>query len=152
VHLAYIALALALIMAAALYIRSRATQRGRNRDPIEYYRGFAGYQFQLPLRLTGKIAKEEAEALAATGHPYYVGYYGPNGRLLKAVKMLGGTMNFEHAYLYSTKGRLMSAAIARADGTMKVLGGGGAKDASVLEHCVRSHERAFAGSVKPENG
>ena len=32
-------------------------------------------------------------------------------------------MDFEHAYLYSTKGRLMSAAIARADGTVNVLGG-----------------------------
>jgi hypothetical protein len=36
--------------------------------------------------------------------------------------MLGGKMNFEHAYLYSPAGRLMSAAIARADGTVNVLG------------------------------
>ena len=117
-HLAYIVLALALIAALALYLRE--AMRGQKHEPVEYYRGFAGCH--LPLRLVEKIAKEEAEALTAAGHSYYVGHYGPNGRLLKAVNMLGGEMDFEHAYIYSPKGRLMSVVIARADGTVSVLG------------------------------
>ena len=121
-HLAYPVLALALILVAALYFRSRTARRGRNREPVEYYRSFAGYKHQLPLRLTQKIAKEEAEALAAAGYSYYVGHYGPDGRLLKAAKMLRGQMDFEHTYLYSPQGRLMSAAIATADGTVSMLG------------------------------
>lgn len=119
-HLAYIVLALALISVLALYLRSRETRRGQKHEPVEFYRGFAGCH--LPLRLIEKIAKEEAEALTAAGHSYYVGHYGPNGRLLKAVKMLRGEMEFEHAYIYSAKGRLMSVVIARADGTVSVLG------------------------------
>ena len=119
-HLANIVLALALIPVLALYLRCRKTRRGRKHEPVEYYRRFAGYH--LPLRLIEKIAKVEAEALAADGHSYYVGHYGPNGRLLKSVKMLRGKMDFEHAYIYSPKGRLMSVAIARADGTVSVLG------------------------------
>ena len=148
-HLATIVLALALIPVLALYLRSRKKRRGRKHEPVEYYRRFAGYQ--LPLRLIEKIAKEEAEALTAAGQSYYVGHYGPDGRLLKAVKMLRGEMDFEHAYIYSPKGRLMSVVIARADGTVNVLGGGATKDGSgihwpvprqsVPEHCVRPRER-----------
>jgi hypothetical protein len=149
VHLAAIVLALALIPALALYLRFRKMRRERKHDPVEYYRRFAGYQ--LPLRLVEKIAKEEAESLASAGQSYYVGHYGPNGRLLKAVKMLRGEMDFEHAYVYSPKGRLMSVVIARADGTVNVLGGGVTKDGSgvhwpvprqsVPERCARPRER-----------
>jgi hypothetical protein len=149
VHLATIVLALALIPVLALYLRFRQKRRERKHDPVEYYRRFAGYQ--LPLRLIEKIAKEEVEALTSAGQSYLVGHYGPNGRLLKAVKMLRGEMDFQHAYIYSPKGRLMSVVIARADGTVNVLGGGAAKDGSGLqwpapgqsvpEHCVRPRER-----------
>jgi len=72
VHLATIALALAFIPALALYLRFRQKRRERKHDPVEYYRRFAGYQ--LPLRLIEKIAKDEAEALAAAGQSYYVGH------------------------------------------------------------------------------
>jgi hypothetical protein len=149
VHPAYIVPALALITVLALYLRSRKTRRGRKHEPVEYYRRFAGYQ--LPLRLIEKIAKEEAESLTSAGQSYYVGHYGPNGRLLKAVKMLRGEMDFEHAYVYSPKGRLMSVVIARADGAVNVLGGGATKGGSgihwpvqrqsVPERCVRPRER-----------
>lgn len=122
VHPAYIVLILAPILTLALYLPLRKVLRARPRDPVEYYRGFTGYRFQLPLRLSERITQEEAEALAAAGHSYYVAHYGPDGRLLKAVKMLNGKLNFEHAYLYSSSGRLMSAAIARADGTVNLFG------------------------------
>jgi len=149
VHFATIVLALALIPALALYLRSRKMGRGRKHEPVEYYRRFAGYH--LPLRLIEKITKEEAEALTSAGQSFYVGHYGPNGRLLKAVKMLRGEMDFEHAYIYSPKGRLMSVVIARADGTVNVLGGSATNDDGgmhwpvqrqpVPERCVRPRER-----------
>ncbi len=123
VHPAYIVLMLVPISMLAVYLPVRKARRARPRDPIEYYRSFTGYQFQLPLHLSEKITKEEAEALAAAGHSYYVGHYSPGGSLIKAVKMLNGKMNFEHAYLYSSSGRLMSAAITRTDGTVNLLGG-----------------------------
>ena len=65
--------------------------------------------------------------------------------------MLRGEMDFEHAYIYSPKGRLMSVVIARADGTVNVLGGSATNDGggmhwplqrqSVPERCVRPRER-----------
>ena len=61
--------------------------------------------------------------------------------------MLNGEMDFEHAYIYSPSGRLMSAAIARADGTVNLFGGSATNDGggmhrplqrqSVPERCVR---------------
>ena len=118
----YIAPALAFAVIAALCLRFREVLSGRHHDPIEYYSGFDGYRFALPLRLVKKITSEEAQAQSAAGHSYYIGYFSPDGRLIRAVKMLRGKVEFEHTYAYSPKGRLMRAAISQGDGTVSLLG------------------------------
>jgi hypothetical protein len=122
VYVAYAAPAFGLALVLALCLRFWSILRKRRHDPIEYYRGFDGCH--LPLRLTGKITSEEAQTLSAAGRPYYIGYFRPDGRLAKATKVLRGVTDIEHVYAYSPKGRLMSAAIRRANGSVSLLGAG----------------------------
>ena len=76
----------------------------RTHDPVEYFSGWDGYG--LPIRLTGRITKEEADAIAARGNAYMIGYFDGDNRLVREVKMLRGEGFFEHVYEYYPSGRL----------------------------------------------
>jgi hypothetical protein len=78
--------------------------RRRTHDPVEYFSGCDGYG--LPIRLTGRITKEEADAIAARGNAYLIGYFDSDNRLIRDVKMLRGEVFFKHAYDYYPNGRL----------------------------------------------
>jgi hypothetical protein len=73
----------------------------RQHDPVEYFSGWDGYG--LPIRLTGRITKDEADAIAAGGNAYY---FDGDNRLVRNVKMLHGEVFFEHVYEYYPNGRL----------------------------------------------
>jgi len=76
----------------------------RKHDPVEYFSGWDGYG--LPIRLTGRITKDEADAIAARGNAYMIGYFDADNRLVREVKMLRGEVFFEHVYEYYPSGRL----------------------------------------------
>jgi hypothetical protein len=78
--------------------------RRRKRDPVEYFSGWDGYT--LPIRLTDRITKEEAEAIAARGNAYLIGYFDDENRLIRNVKMYRGKIFFEHVYTYYPSGKL----------------------------------------------
>jgi hypothetical protein len=84
----------------AMWRRSRQ----RKHDPVEYFSGWDGYG--LPIRLTGRITKDEADAIAAQGNAYLIGYFDGDNRLVRDVKMLRGEVFFEHVYDYHPNGRL----------------------------------------------
>lgn len=95
-------------------------QRGRRRkhDPVEYFSGWDGYG--LPIRLTGRIAKEEAEATAARGCAYMIGHFDEHNRLVRDVKMLRGKVFFEHIYDYYPNGRLRRVKAINPEGVETV--------------------------------
>ncbi len=93
------------------------TQR-RAHDPIEYYAGWDGYN--LPIRLVHRISKAEAEAMAAQGSPYMIGYFDGEGRLTRDIKMLQGAVFFEHLYEYHANGKLSRVTVTNADGVVRV--------------------------------
>jgi hypothetical protein len=76
----------------------------RKHDPVEYFSGWDGYG--LPIRLSGRITKDEADAIAARGNAYLIGYFDAGNRLVRDVKMLRGEIFFEHVYEYYPSGRL----------------------------------------------
>jgi hypothetical protein len=78
--------------------------RRRKHDPVEYFSGWDGCG--LPIRLTGRITKDEADAIAARGNAYMIGYFDGDNRLVRNVKMLRGEVFFEHVYEYYPSGRL----------------------------------------------
>ena len=88
----------------------------RKHDPIEYFAGWDGYT--LPIRLTGLITKAEAEATAARGHPYMIGYFDDENRLVRDVKMLNGEVFFEHLYTYYPSGKLRRVTVTNGDGVV----------------------------------
>ena len=90
----------------------------RKHDPVEYFRGWDGYA--LPIRLTGRITREEAEAIAARGNAYMIGYYDEANRLVRDVKMLDGKVFFEHVYDYDPNGRLRRVKATNPDGVETV--------------------------------
>jgi hypothetical protein len=81
--------------------------RRRKHDPVEYFAGWDGYK--LPIRLTHRISKEEAEALVARGAAYLIGYFDDEGKLIRDVKMYRGSVFFEHFYTYYPSGKLKAA-------------------------------------------
>ena len=87
---------------AALIVWRRA--RRRKHDPIEYFAGWDGYG--LPIRPTHRIAKEEAEAIAARRSAYLIGYFDNDGKLIRDIKMYRGLVFFEHVYTYYPSGKL----------------------------------------------
>ena len=97
----------------------------RKHDPVEYFSGWDGYN--LPIRLTGRITKEEADAIAAQGYAYMIGHYDEANRLVRDVKMLDGKVFFEHVYEYDPSGRLMRVKATNPDGveTVREYGRGG---------------------------
>jgi hypothetical protein len=88
----------------------------RKHDPVEYFAGWDGYT--LPIRLTGRITKEEAEAIAAGGNACLIGYFDDDGRLLRDVKMLRGAIFFEHLYDYYPSGKLRRVSVANPRGVV----------------------------------
>lgn len=86
----------------------------RKHDRIEYFAGWDGYT--LPIRLTGRITKAEAEATAARGNPYMIGYFDDENRLVRDVKMLNGEVFFEHLYTYYPSGKLRRVTVTNSDG------------------------------------
>ena len=99
------------IVVAALLVRPNLLTASRKHDPIEYYRGWGGYRH--PIGLQNKITKEEADAMAASGAVYLIGYFDSDGRLTRVVKFLRGKVFFEYLYSYHPNERLRSAKVAR---------------------------------------
>jgi hypothetical protein len=95
-----------------------ALKAHQKHDPIEYYAGWGGYRH--PIVLEHKITKEQADALAAEGSAYLIGYFDANGKLLRVVKMLHGSVFFEYVYTYYHNGKRQSATVAR-NGRVTVL-------------------------------
>ena len=92
--------------------------RRRKHDPVEYFSGWDGYG--LPIRLTGRITKDEADAIAARGNAYMIGYFDGDNRLVRNVKMLRGEVFFEHVYEYYPSGRLRRAKATNPKGVETV--------------------------------
>jgi hypothetical protein len=90
----------------------------RKRDPVEYFSGWGGYR--LPIRLTGRITKDEADAIAARGNAYLIGYFDGDNRLVRNVKMLRGEVFFEHVYDYYPNGRLRRVKATNPEGVETV--------------------------------
>src|SRR3954464_7178191 len=95
---------LVLMVGAGVAGWSMWRRRERKHDPVEYFSGWDGYG--LPIRLTGLITREEADAIAARGNAYMIGYFDADNRLVREVKMLRGEVFFEHVYDYYPSGRL----------------------------------------------
>jgi hypothetical protein len=85
---------------------------------VEYYGTWDGYR--LPLQLSKQITKDEAEARAARGSAYLIGYFDADGRLLRDVKMYRGSVFFEHVYSYYPSGKLKSIKVTNAQGAVTV--------------------------------
>lgn len=90
----------------------------RKHDPVEYFRGWDGYG--LPIRLSGRITKDEADAIAARGNAYLIGYFDGDNRLVRDVKMLRGEVFFEHVYEYYPSGRLRRVEATNPKGVQTV--------------------------------
>jgi len=102
---------------AALFVRAAYVRAHIKHDPIEYYRGWDGYWH--PISLTHKISKEEAEALDAVGRVYLIGHYN-EGKLMRATKMLKGSVFFDFEYTYHSNGKCSSVKTTNANGVVKV--------------------------------
>lgn len=96
----------------------RRRYRRRKHDPVEYFSGWDGYG--LPIRLTGRITKDEADAIAARGNAYLIGYFDADNRLVRNVKMLRGEVFFEHVYDYYPSGRLGRVTATNPKGVVTV--------------------------------
>jgi hypothetical protein len=101
-----------------LLIAWSVPRTNRKHDPVEYYRGWGGYGH--PIVLQNRITKEEADAAAASGYAYVIGYFDAGGKLTRVVKMLRGAVFFDFAYAYHPNGKLMSAKVTNADGVVTV--------------------------------
>jgi len=90
----------------------------RKHDPVEYFSGWDGYG--LPIRLTGRITKDDADAIAARGNAYLIGYFDGDNRLVRDVKMLRGEVFFEHVYDYYPSGRIRRVKATNPKGVVTV--------------------------------
>ena len=113
---------IAVVAVVALLVLARAGQRAleqrRAHDPIEYYGSWDGYG--VPIHLTQRITKEEAEARAAHGSAYLIGYFDASGRLVRAVKMLRGEIFFAEDYTHFPSGSVQRVKTVNADGVETV--------------------------------
>ncbi len=103
---------------AAVFLRS-VQKAHEKHDPIEYYSGWGGYRH--PIVLQHKITKAEADAVAAKGYAYVIGYFDADSRLVRVVKMLRGEVFFEFVYAYYPNRKLRSATVTASDGRVTVL-------------------------------
>ena len=99
------------MVVVGLLVRSVLVRANRHHDPVEYYRGWGSYRH--PIVLLNRITRQEADALAAKGSVYLIGYFDGEGKLLRLVKFLRGEVFFEYLYEYHPNGRLKSARVAR---------------------------------------
>ena len=99
------------VVIAAVLVRSTLLRANRRHDPIEYYSGWGGYWH--PIGLENKITREEADAIAARGHAYLIGYFDGDEKLMRVVKFLRGEVFFEYLYSYHPNGKLRSAKVTR---------------------------------------
>jgi len=111
-----IALIVVLVTGLGLLVARSMRARRRWHDPVEYYLGWDGYSH--PIRLHKKVTKEEADATAAEGAAYLIGYFDANGRLTRVIKMLRGAVFFDFEYTYHPNGRRRSAKVTNAKGVM----------------------------------
>lgn len=88
--------------------------QNQHHDPIEYYLGWGGYRH--PITLEHKITKEQADAVAARGSAYLIGYFNAGGNLVRAVKMYRGAVFFDFEYAYYPNGKRKSAKVTNAEG------------------------------------
>jgi hypothetical protein len=86
----------------------------RKHDAVEYFAGWDGYT--LPIRLTNRITKQEADAIAAGGNAYLIGFFDREGRLIRDVKLLRDEVFFEHRYEYYPSGKLKSVRVTNPKG------------------------------------
>ncbi len=100
----------------ALSVRAKAK---RSHDPIEYYQSWGGYRH--PIALQAKITKERAEALAARGSAYLIGNFDVRRQdQTHVVKTLRDAEFFDFAYEYYPNGKLKTATVTNAKGTVTV--------------------------------
>jgi hypothetical protein len=102
----------------ALFFARTVLGRTVKHAPVEYYSGWGGYAD--PITLQHKITKEEADAIAARGNAYLIGYFNADNRAERIVKMLHGKVFFECLYDYYPTGRLKRAQITNPDGIVTV--------------------------------
>ena len=103
---------------AVACIGQRWSEHRRPHDPIEYYGSWDGYG--LPIHLTDRITREDAEARAARGLPYLIGHFDQQDRLTRAVKMLRGSIFFDQEYSYDPRGRVTRVKTTNPDGVTSV--------------------------------
>jgi hypothetical protein len=115
--IALIVLAGAGLLVLILRRLARARAR-RNHDPVEYYRGWTSYRH--PIYLENKITKEEADAIAASGMGYLIGYFDADGKLTRVVKMLRGAVFFEFVYDYHPSGKVKRVTATNTRGEVTV--------------------------------
>ena len=106
------------IAAIGLALWSTNARAGRKHEPVEYYKGWGGYVH--PISLYNQITKDEADAIAAEGYAYLIGYYDDRGRLLRVTKMLRGAVFFDFEYAYHPNGKRKSARVTNAKGVVTV--------------------------------
>jgi hypothetical protein len=105
--------AVGVLLFAARLGQHWAEQR-RPHDPIEYYESWGGYG--LPIRLVKRITRQQAEARAARGDAYMIGYFDSSGRLVRDVKMYRGAIFFSHEYTYDPSGSVQRVKVTNPDG------------------------------------
>jgi hypothetical protein len=103
---------------ALLMVRSARARANRKHDPVEYYRGWTSYRH--PIYLENKITKEEADAVAAEGFAYLIGYFDADGKPTRVVKMLRGSVFFEFVYAYHPSGKLKRVEATNTRGVVTV--------------------------------
>ena len=106
------------IAIAGLVLWSVNARAGRRHDPIEYFRSWGGYVH--PIVVYDKITKEQADAIAAEGYAYLIGYFDERGKLVRVTKMLRGSVFFDFEYAYYPNGRRKSARVTNAKGIVTV--------------------------------
>ena len=103
---------------AAAQLSQRWREQRRPHEPIEYYERWGGYD--MPIRLINRITKDEAEAQAARGNAYMIGYFDGQNRLTRAVKMLHGSVFFDQGYFYDPRGRLKRITTTNPEGVTRI--------------------------------
>jgi hypothetical protein len=103
---------------AALAVLLLPAMLRRRHDRIEYYTSWCGYRH--PIGMQHRIAKEEADTLAARGAAWLAADYSDDGRLMRVVKHYRGEVFFEYVYAYHPNGKLKSATVTR-EGRVTVL-------------------------------
>jgi hypothetical protein len=117
-----ILIATAVVAVGVLLFAARLGQRRaelrRPHDAVEYYKSWAGYG--VPIHLVHRITKQQAEAQAARGYAYMIGYFDSNDRRVRDVKMLRGEIFFAHDYTYFPSGSVQRIKATNPDGVETV--------------------------------